>query len=174
MGGAAGSDDTGAFAIQGNILVGPEVVDAMVAAWHAHASAPLPDRLVATLLAGDGAGGDRRGRQGAALVVVREGGGYDQCGVLADLRVDDHPQAATELARLLSVQDLVMGEPEDVQPLEGALAQEVGDRLAALGHHGDVEEALSAWAGIENLEMRLVPGGIDGRVLEALRATLAP
>jgi len=169
-GGVSGRDGEGGYAIQGNILVGPQVVEAMQDAWLGSAGSPLTDRLVAALLAGDDAGGDARGRQGAALYAVSPGAGYDGFGVLADVRVDDHPQAPRELARLVGLSDLLFGSAEDVLPLEGALAQEVSQRLAVLGFE-DVSpgEALAAWASEENYETRLSPDGIDARVLDALR-----
>ena len=126
--------------------------------------------------AGGVAGGDRRGRQGAALIAVQAGTGYDHAGVLADLRVDDHPEAPRELERLLDLHELVSGPPEDVAPLVGDLAAEVAERLTRLGHPAtadDAERALEAWAGVENYEMRLAPGGIDARVLRALREATA-
>lgn len=169
-GGVAGADASGRYAIQGNILVGEQVVREMEGAWLASAGMPFARRLLSALLAGDAAGGDARGRQAAAVVAVSPGAGYDGCGVLADLRVDDHPQAVAELARLLDLNDLYFGPPRDVQPLTGDLAREVAARLAALGHGGrDVEAALESWSGVENYEMLLTPGGIDGRVLAALR-----
>ncbi|MGH2673741.1 MAG: DUF1028 domain-containing protein, partial [Actinomycetota bacterium] len=79
------------FACQGNILVGEEVVAAMGDAF-AGTTGDLVDRLLAALLAGDEAGGDRRGRQSAALLVVREGGGYEgRSDRYVDVRVDEHP-----------------------------------------------------------------------------------
>jgi uncharacterized Ntn-hydrolase superfamily protein len=169
-GGVSGRDAGGGYAIQGNILTGPEVVTAMERAWLASAGEPLVDRLVRALLAGDEAGGDSRGRQGAALYAVAPGAGYDACGVLADLRVDDHPDAPHELGRLLVENDLVFGSPENVQPLVGPLATEVASRLASLGHlEPEVGEALAAWASRANYEMRLSPDGIDAKVLAALR-----
>ena len=91
------------YAAQGNILTGPEVVDVMAAAFEA-TSGDLATRLVAALAAGQAAGGDARGRQSAALLVVREGGGYagynDR---YIDLRVDDHPTPIRELRRLLDI-----------------------------------------------------------------------
>jgi len=173
-GGVCGREASGGYAIQGNILTGPEVVEAMESAWLGSAGGSLTDRLIATLLAGDEAGGDSRGRQGAALYAVAPGAGYDGCGVLADVRVDDHPDAPRELARLLRVNDLLFGRPEDVQPLTGALAEEVSARLARLGHGGDdVAEALERWAGEANYEMRMSPDGIDAKVLAALREETA-
>ncbi len=168
-GGVSGRDESGAYAIQGNILTGPEVVAEMERAWLASAGVSLTDRLLAALLAGDAAGGDSRGRQGAALYAVAPGAGYDACGVLADVRVDDHPDAPTELARLLRLNDLMFGAPEDVEPLEGALADEVGRRLASLGHEGRVVDALESWVSEANYETRLSPHGIDAKVLAALR-----
>jgi uncharacterized Ntn-hydrolase superfamily protein len=168
-GGVCGRDQAGGFAIQGNILTGPEVVAAMERAWLASAGGSLSDRLLAALLAGDEAGGDSRGRQGAALYAVAPGAGYDACGVLADVRVDDHPDAPHELARLLRLSDLLFGSPEDVEPLVGDLAEEVSGRLSALGYAGDAASALAAWASAENYETRLSPDGIDAKVLAALR-----
>jgi uncharacterized Ntn-hydrolase superfamily protein len=105
------------------------------------------------------------------VYAVEPGAGYDACGVLADLRVDDHPDPVPELARLLAEWEMYFGKPEDVQPLEGALADEVRRRLATAGHvHDDVAKALADWAGNANYEARLSPEGIDRRVLEALRA----
>jgi uncharacterized Ntn-hydrolase superfamily protein len=168
-GGVCGRDATGGYAIQGNILTGPDVVSEMEAAWLASAGSSLTDRLIATLLAGDDAGGDARGRQGAALYAVQPGAGYDHCGVLADLRVDDHEDAPHELARLLRMNDLIFGGPEDVSSLTGDLADEVAVRLSSLGFTGDVSSALTAWAGEANYEMRMTPDGIDAKVLAALR-----
>ncbi|HYN66740.1 MAG TPA: DUF1028 domain-containing protein [Ornithinibacter sp.] len=167
---AAGGEHT-AYAIQGNILTGPQVIEAMEAAWLASAGQRLDHRLIATLLAGDDAGGDSRGRQSAAILAHAPGAGYDGCGVLADLRVDDHPDAPRELARLHDLSTLLFGGPEDVDPLEGDLREEVGALLAGLGRGGpDVEGALGAWMSEVNLENRHSPGGIDARVLEELRA----
>ncbi|MCU1536988.1 MAG: hypothetical protein JWP82_1339 [Humibacillus sp.] len=173
-GGVARVDGDTAYAIQGNILTGPEVVADMEAAWLASAGRPFAQRLLAALVAGDAAGGDSRGRQSAALYAVEPGSGYDACGVLADLRVDDHTEPIPELGRLLSEWELYFGKPEDVQPLEGDLADEVRRRLAGAGFDGpDLATALADWAGNANYEARLSPDGIDRRVLEALRAETA-
>ncbi|MEO8827881.1 DUF1028 domain-containing protein [Lapillicoccus sp.] len=169
-GGRSGADDSGRYAIQGNILTGEQVVADMEHAWLDSAGDPFERRLVAALLAGDAAGGDSRGRQSAALLVVSPGAGYDASGVLVDLRVDDDPDAPHELARLLDLNDLYFGGPQGVQPLAGELGVEVTERLATLGYSGgDVAQALESWAGVENYEMRLSPDGIDVRVLAALR-----
>ena len=156
------------YAIQGNILVGPEVVEAMEAVWREASGAPLPERLLATLAAGDDAGGDRRGRQSAALLVARRGGGYGgESDVEVDLRVDDHERPVAELRRLLDLHQLYFGRPDPATllPLEGELASEVAERLAALG-----QPTLADWAGVENFEERMVDGAIDPLVLDQLRA----
>jgi uncharacterized Ntn-hydrolase superfamily protein len=96
--------------------------------------------------------------------------GYDHCGVLADLRVDDHPDATQELARLFDLHDLYFGPPGTVLPLEGPLADEVRRHLTVLGRsQPDLRDALEDWAGEANFEMRMTPDGIDSRVLQALR-----
>src|SRR5947207_2336163 len=120
------------FACQGNILTGPEVVDDMARAFE-EATGELVDRLVAALVAGDAAGGDRRGRQSSALLVVRAGAGYDGRGDrYIDLRVDDHPDPLTELVRVFRVFDddylirddrLLEATPELVTKLQEGLAR---------------------------------------------------
>src|SRR3954471_15672703 len=118
----AGGRTGDGWAAQGNILTGPEVVDALAEAFET-STGPLSRRLADALLAGDRAGGDRRGRQSAVLLVVSEGGGYGGgSDVLVDLRVDDHPDPVTELQRLLDLHTLYFGKPEKTLPLEGDLA----------------------------------------------------
>jgi len=160
------------YAVQGNILAGAEVVEAMEQAWLAGAGdgLALPERLLATLAAGDDAGGDRRGRQSAALVVVRPDGGYGGDDTEVDLRVDDHPSPVPELRRLLDLHRLYFGkpDPETLVPLEGDVATEVAQRLEALGYR-----SLDDWAGVENYEERMVPGHIDPLVLAKLREASA-
>ena len=174
-GGVASSDDDVAYAIQGNILTGANVVAAMEQAFLETAGQSLSRRLVASLVAGDAAGGDSRGRQGAALLVKAPGVGYDECGIESDLRVDDHPDATRELALMLQEWELVNGPPEDVQPLDGSLRDEVAGLLRARGHDGpDVATNLADWAGGANLEARISPDGIDAKVLDVLRSTAAP
>jgi uncharacterized Ntn-hydrolase superfamily protein len=95
------------FAVQGNILAGETVVRAMAEAFENARRQPdteLADWLVAALAAGESAGGDKRGRQSAALLVVREHGGYGgQNDRFVDLRVEDHPEPIAELSRLLEL-----------------------------------------------------------------------
>jgi uncharacterized Ntn-hydrolase superfamily protein len=162
----AGGRTGDGYAIQGNILTGPDVVEAMEAAWLA-ATGDLADRLLAALTAGDEAGGDKRGRQSAALLVARKGGGYGgESDIEVDLRSDEHPTPVAELTRMLALHRLYFGtpDPETLLPLEGELAEEVTRRVRSLGH-----ESLEDWAGVENYEERMVPGKVDPLVLEKLR-----
>jgi uncharacterized Ntn-hydrolase superfamily protein len=162
------------YAIQGNILAGSRVVALMEEAWLASDQrGPLARRLLAALTAGDAVGGDSRGKQSAALLVVEAGEGYDGSDVLVDLRVDDHQEPVAELARLLDLHDLVFGKPDPdaLLDLEGPLAAEVSQLLFERGFPGELGTSLAAWGGRENLEMRLVDGKIDPVVLDYLRAT---
>jgi uncharacterized Ntn-hydrolase superfamily protein len=100
------------YTVQGNILTGPEVVDEMARAFEA-AQGELGARLIAALKAGQAAGGDKRGRQSAALLVVHEGwgyGGYNDR--YRDIRVDDHPEPIKELARIYEIHKQVFPKPK--------------------------------------------------------------
>lgn len=158
------------YAIQGNILTGPEVVDAMEQAWMTSGEWPFAARLLAALVAGDRAGGDRRGRQSAALVVASPGAGYGGGSDIAvDLRVDDHVDPVTELARFMDIHTLLFGKPEEILELTGDIAARLRTALDALGWTDpDLEAALISCAGVENLEERMVAGGVDPVVLAYL------
>jgi uncharacterized Ntn-hydrolase superfamily protein len=168
------------FAVQGNILAGEDVVASMTDAF-GRTDGDLCDRLLAALLAGDAAGGDRRGKQSAALLVVRDGGGYEgRNDRYIDLRVDDHADAPAELARLFTVWDTTMLVRTD-EPLEASaeLVAEVQRRLAAVGVYdaeasGALDDpttaALAEWAGRYNLEGRLREDGmLSGHLVAELR-----
>ena len=162
------------FAAQGNILVGEETVAALAAAFEATAGQPLAERLVQCLAAAQAAGGDRRGQQSAALLVVERDGGYANLSdTLVDLRVDDHADPITELGRLYEAHRLLFGKTPrtDWLELDGDLRAEVEERLRGLGYDGDLEDAFTSWAGAANLEER-VDGAtqIDPVVLAELRA----
>jgi len=94
----AGARSAPDVSVAGNMLAGPAVLDATLAAFQASAGQPLALRLIAALEAGEAAGGDKRGRQSAALVVASTDPWPD-----LDLRVDDHPDPLAELRRLHAV-----------------------------------------------------------------------
>ncbi|MBI5666643.1 MAG: DUF1028 domain-containing protein [Chloroflexi bacterium] len=172
------------FTCQGNILAGARVVEAMAEVYQA-ASGQLAERLLAALLAGDDAGGDRRGKQSAAVLVARPNGGYggDNDRYL-DLRVDDHPDPVPELRRLVGVHGLFFQppRPEDQMPITDELAREIQSWLVRLGYlRQDVsgvwdeasKKAFWELVGVENLEERWNLDGntdmIDRVALEYLR-----
>ena len=170
------------FTCQGNILV-PGTVEAMAATFEEarRGEGELADWLVAALAAGQAAGGDSRGRQAAAVLVVREKGGYGgETDRYLDLRVDDDAFPIRRLQQLVKMHHLYFGEvdPDKVIPIA-----EIADDLQALvyrtGHyhgsrHGKFDEAtrkaLRALVGSENLEERWDGTGdmIDRVVVEFL------
>ena len=156
------------YAAQGNILVSAETVDGLADTFEATAGEPLVERLLDCLDAAQAAGGDRRGQQSAAVLVVGPEQGYaGLSNVFVDLRVDDHPRPLEELRRLFGIhQELFSRTPRSKWiEVDASLRKEVEDRLAVLGF-----ERLEDWAGVENLEER-VDGmdAIDPFVLERLR-----
>jgi uncharacterized Ntn-hydrolase superfamily protein len=162
------------FAAQGNILVSEDTVAAIAASFEGSGERPLAERLLDCLAAAQAAGGDRRGQQSAALLVVERNGGYAGLSdAVVDLRVDDHPAPVEELARLYRAHRLLFGKTPrfDWVEVDGPLHAELAERLAQLGFEGDLAEALRTWAGRENLEER-VDGvaRVDPVVLEALRS----
>ncbi len=158
------------YAIQGNVLVGEAVVTAVEKEWLAgDPSAPLGRRLVRALAAGDAAGGDRRGRQSAVVLVVSQGAGYGGGDDIAvDLRVDDHTDPVGELARLLALNDLFLTASTKTEKVivTPGLAEELHQLVRACGH-----DNLGSWVGTENFEMRVAADGswIDEKVLSILR-----
>ena len=121
------------YAAQGNILVSAETVDAMVDAFAATAGRPLAERLIDCLAAAQAAGGDRRGQQSAALLVVERDGGYAGLSdILVDLRTDDHERPVEELRRLYRLHHALFGKTPraDWLPVDDALRAEIEERLA--------------------------------------------
>ncbi len=167
------------YACQGNILASQRVVEAMAEAFE-RTEGPLADRLLAALRAGQAAGGDRRGQQSAALLVVKEKGGYGGfTDRLVDLRVDDHPQPIEELARLWKLQRLYFGSPQEIWKLTPERVRAIQTMLRALGYYsgeatGELDEptrkALEDFHNVENLEMRRLeePDRIDAEVYRFL------
>lgn len=171
------------FACQGNILTGADVVDAMADVFVA-TSGPLAERLMAALAAGDQAGGDSRGRQGAGLVVVKANAGYGgDNDRYIDLRVDDDPSPVGKLAAMLRAFHVFFDRPrpEDSMPVTEELARELQTMMHIGGYwRGDVtgvwdeasKAAFDAMVGSENLEERWRlddPDKIDRIALEYLR-----
>ena len=172
------------FAVQGNILVGRATLEAMARAYQAarDEKRPLAERLLAALAAGQAAGGDRRGMESAALLVVKPGGGYGGSGdVWVDLRVDDHPRPIAELTRLYrDVHQYYFGETRQALPISPPLAREMRAALARLGFlrppaggawDAASQQALEDFQGWENLEGRTRRDGtVDAVVLAHLRS----
>ena len=101
------------YAVQGNILKGPEVIDAMGKAFE-ESKGTLSERLISALWAGQIAGGDKRGKQSSALLVVREGWGYGGLtDRFRDLRVDDHPSPIQELERIYYIHRKIFPRPDE-------------------------------------------------------------
>src|SRR3989440_458223 len=176
-GGSAGEH----YTCQGNILVGEETVRAMARCFE-ETTGFLCDRLVAALAAGQAAGGDSRGQQSAALLVVRQGGGYGGFNDrFIDLRVDDHPQPINELQRILQLHKLYLfpPDPADILVIDHDIARELQQLLTVLGDYqgaisGSYDEVTRAafrkFSGRENLEERWFEDvRVDRTVLEFLR-----
>ena len=163
----AGGRTGAGYAAQGNILVSGETVDALAETFEA-TDGSLAERLLASLAAAQAAGGDSRGQQSAALLVVERDGGYASLSdSLVDLRVDDHETPIEELRRLYDLHDQLFGKTPRGEwlPVDDELRAEIGERLQKLGF-----ERLQDWAGEANLEER-VDGEdeIDPVVLNELR-----
>ena len=160
------------YAAQGNILVSAATVDAIAETFES-SKGTLAERLLDCLDAAQAAGGDRRGQQSAALLVVEQDGGYAKLSdTIVELRVEDHELPLEELRRLYRLHEALFGEtPRDEWlTVDDALANELRDRLAKLGYDGELEDALNKWAGNANLEERVDGAAeIDPIVLEELR-----
>jgi uncharacterized Ntn-hydrolase superfamily protein len=169
----AGGRTGDGYAAQGNILVNKETVDAMAESFES-SSGPLAVRLIDCLAAAQQAGGDSRGQQSSALLVVERDGGYARMSdTVVELRVEDHELPIEELRRIYKLHDEIFGKtPRRLWvDVDDALAAELRNRLAKLGYEEELEEAFTKWTGKENLEER-VDGieQIDPVVLEALRS----
>jgi uncharacterized Ntn-hydrolase superfamily protein len=155
------------FTCQGNVLVSEKTVQAMAEAFSGMRDEPLAARLLTALDAGQAAGGDRRGKQSAALFVVKQNGGYGGFNDrYVDLRVDDHPEPIEELARGFSLHQLYFAPPRpaDLVARGPEITRSIQEALSALGYDaGDpdgvwsarLERALFGFCGTENLEEHL-------------------
>jgi len=155
------------FTAQGNILVSAETVQAMADAFEA-AEGELAARLVAALVAGGKAGGDQRGEQSAALLVVREGAGYDGMDNYIDISVYDHPTPIAELERLYRLNNLyfTQSEPANMIPVDETIARELQEIWTERGFYdGPVDGVVDAefqkilvdFMGWENYDLRVAP-----------------
>jgi uncharacterized Ntn-hydrolase superfamily protein len=178
------------FAAQGNILRGPETVAALAQTFHA-APGGLADRLVAALVAGGQAGGDRRGEQSAALLVKRAGAGYDGTSDdFVDISLYDHPRPLAELERLLALHKLhfFRSDPADLIPIDEPLCRELQALLGDAEYRGfgfytgpahgrfdaATQKALQDFMGWENYDVRIRADNlIDRVVLADMRAKYA-
>jgi uncharacterized Ntn-hydrolase superfamily protein len=161
------------YAAQGNILVSGQTVDALAESFEG-STGPLAVRLIDALAAAQAAGGDSRGQQSSALLVVQRDGGYaGMSDTVVELRVEDHELPIEELRRIYTLHDEIFGTtPRRMWvDVDDDLAAELRERLAKLGYEGELEETFVQWTGKENLEDR-VDGieQIDPVVLEALRS----
>ncbi len=169
------------YTCQGNILVGKDTVLAMAHTFE-QTTGQLCDRLVTALAAGQAAGGDSRGQQSAALLVVRQGGGYGGFNDrFIDLRVDDHSQPINELQRILQLHKLYLfpPNPADILVIDHDVAREIQQLLTVLGDYqgaisGSYDDVTRAafrkFSGRENLEERWFEDArVDRTVLEFLR-----
>src|SRR5262245_58347615 len=161
------------YAAKGNHLVSGETVDAMAESFEG-SSGPLAVRLIDVLAAAQAAGGDSRGQQSSALLVVERDGGYARMSdTVVELRVEDHELPIEELRRIYKLHDEIFGQtPRRLWlDVDDELAGELRERLAELGYEGELSETFVQWTGKENLEDR-VDGieQVDPVVLEALRS----
>ena len=167
------------YSCQGNILVSSKVVESMARAYE-ETPGDLIDKLLAALSAGQAAGGDRRGQQSAAILIVREKGGYEGfTDRYLDLRVDEHPAPIEELRRVVRVYDMTMLSREDQRNLltiDHDIATIIQTDLKKLGMYSgpitgslddSTKKALEDWVNINNFENRMhEPGRIWKSILD--------
>lgn len=167
------------FTCQGNILVSEETITSMAQRFRETESKPLSERLIAALEAADEAGGDKRGKQSAALLVVEEEGGYGGFNDRKiDLRVDDHDWPIEKLGDLLSLHQLYFSEPSKSELVERDqdLVGKIQNLLTELGYYygpvngnygNDTSEAFLKFCRVENFEEKLRDDNlIDSRIIE--------
>ncbi|RIW39047.1 DUF1028 domain-containing protein [Bacillus salacetis] len=162
------------FAAQGNILVDQRTVEAMAGTFTS-TEGTLAERLLKALDAGQEAGGDSRGKQSAAIYVVKEKGGYGGFNDrLIDLRVDDHPDPIKELIRIFNLHQLYFAasNPDRIVPVDGSVKEELEAELERHGYMKEdktVHQGLRDYLHTENFEMREHEGSIDLDVLEFMK-----
>lgn len=155
------------YTAQGNILVSKETVEAMADAFE-NTEGELSERLMAALIAGGQAGGDQRGEQSAALLVVRDGAGYDGQDNFIDISVYDHETPIAELERLYRLNNLYFtrSRPENLIPVTEAIAKELQDIWTTRGFYdgpidgivdAEFQQILVDYMGWENYDLRIAP-----------------
>ncbi len=153
------------FTCQGNILAGAQVVEAMADAYKS-TKGELVNRLLAALIAGEDAGGDRRGKQSAAILIVKPNAGYggDNDRYL-DLRVDDDPTPIARMKHLISLHQLYFGEPrpEDQVPIDETLARELQSIMLDTGY--SIEQPSGVWddASRQSFDALISTENLEGR-----------
>jgi uncharacterized Ntn-hydrolase superfamily protein len=167
------------YAAQGNILVGEETVKAMGETFE-NTEGPLAHRLITALDAGQAAGGDSRGKQSAAVLIVKEKGGYGGFNDRAlDLRVDDHPEPIKELVRIYQLHQLYFNKPkpENIAKIDGGVKEDLVTELLRLEYltqqdpsETQLADALRTFIHTENFEEREQENGkIDLEVLAYMK-----
>lgn len=132
------------FTVQGNILTGPEVLENMAKAMQGSGS--LKERIIRALIEGEKAGGDRRGKQSAAILIVGDEEEFEPgSGKICDIRVDDHPDPINELVRVDRIWTALFGKDEliDIAPIR----EKVEQAIKKLGY-----EDLEKWAFANNFD----------------------
>lgn len=165
------------FAVQGNVLV-EGTVESMARAYENAEGQPLAERLLAALAAGQAAGGDSRGQQSSALVVVKEKGGYGGFNDrYIDLRVDDHTTPVDELIRIYRLHQLYFAasKKEYIVEIEGEVEKKLELQLVRHGYLKEgmsIHKALHHYLHTENFEMRQqAEGYVDMEVVEYMERT---
>jgi uncharacterized Ntn-hydrolase superfamily protein len=159
------------FSCQGNILASSEVVEAMAKAYD-ETRGDLIEKLLQALTAGQTAGGDRRGQQSAALLVVREKGGYEgYSDRYVDLRVDEHAAPIEKLKRVFQIYDITMlsrEDPKNLLAIDHDIAITIQRDLKKLRiYDGKItgsfdlatQKALADFVNINNFENKMHEGG---------------
>lgn len=157
------------YTVQGNILENRETLEAMAETFE-ETEGGLPERLVASLHAGNDAGGDKRGEQSAALYIAKPEGGYEgRNDRWVDVRVDDHEKPIDELERVFKIYDVTLlerEEPGETRELTGDTAERVSETLVELGLFDgtpsatfgeDERGALEDFRGMNNFENHSIP-----------------
>ncbi|MFO7797557.1 MAG: DUF1028 domain-containing protein [Promethearchaeati archaeon] len=154
------------YCCQGNILASENVVKDMARSYE-NTSGDLIDKLFAALESGQAAGGDKRGRESAAILIVKEKGAYDGgTDIYVDIRVDEHPYPIKELRKVFEVYDLCIlnrEDPDDILELKGDVLKKVKEVLKNSGFYSgkidgtydtQTKEALTKWLHTNNFEAK--------------------